>query len=92
MQGRREGESDEGGGEGVGQVERELDLEISGSWGRFEQVLEWNRFVVGSCKVVKRKAEAQHSKSRGRNLTVSLLGKAERHNRRSLLFSRHAKN
>lgn len=39
------------------QVERELDLEISGSWERFEQVLEWNRFVVGSCRVVKRKAE-----------------------------------
>lgn len=25
--------------------------------GRIERVLEWNRFVVGSCKVVKRKAE-----------------------------------
>jgi len=40
--GGREGESDERDGEGVGcklrEGERELDLEISGSLGRFEEV------------------------------------------------------
>ena len=73
--GKRESESDERDRGSWVRVERKLDLEISGSRGDdLKRGLERNRFVVRSCKVVKRKAKdstsSRHRGSRGSKLTV----------------------